>query len=96
MLLSIIADETCSVYMLKIRLITSLTSYQAKILANDIEYLGNVLEELGFTLSNCLKQTVQLLKAKPENYLSASAGVDHKLIAAIRQMRNINISNDDT
>lgn len=94
-LLSIIADETCSVYLLKIRQINSINFMQAKQLAVDIEYLGNVLEELGFTLSSHLKQTVQLLKAKPQNYLNASAGADHKLIAAIRQMRNININEDE-
>lgn len=94
-LLSIIADETCSVYGLKIRQITSVSEGEAKQLATDIEYLGSVLEELGFTLSNHLKQTVQLLKAKPQNYLAAaSSNADHKLIAHIRQMRNINVSNE--
>ena len=91
-LLSIIADETCSVYALKIRQISSITDGEAKQLATDIEYLGSVLEELGFTLSSHLKQTVQLLKVKPQNYLSITG--DHKLIAAIRQMRNINVSNE--
>lgn len=93
-LLSIIADETCSVYGIQIRQITSITDGEAKQLATDIEYLGSVLEELGFTLSSHLKQTIQLLKAKPQNYMTASVGVDHKLIAAIRQMRNINVSNE--
>lgn len=91
-LLSIIADETCSVYQLKIRQIVSISDSEAKQLATDIEYLGSVLEELGLTLSSHLKQTVQLLKAKPQSYLAASSGADPKLVTSIRQMRNINIT----
>lgn len=91
-LLSIIADETCSVYQLKIRQIDSISDSEAKQLATDIEYLGSVLEEIGLTLSSHLKQTVQLLKAKPQSYLTASLGADPKLVTSIRQMRNINIT----
>lgn len=91
-LLSIIADETCSVYQLKIRQIDSISDSEAKQLATDIEYLGSVLEELGLTLSSHLKQSVQLLKAKPQSYLAASSGADPKLVTSIRQMRNINIT----
>lgn len=91
-LLSIIADETCSVYQLKIRQLNSISDSEAKQLATDIEYLGSVLEELGLTLSSHLKQTVQLLKAKPQNYLAASSGADPKLVTSIRQMRGINIT----
>lgn len=93
-LLSIIADETCSVYQLKIRQIKSITDGEAKQLATDIEYLGSVLEEIGLTLSSHLKQTVQLLKVKPQNYRAASSGVDPKINASIRQMRNINVTDE--
>ncbi|CAG9809149.1 unnamed protein product [Chironomus riparius] len=93
-LLSIIADETCLLYQSKIRQINSIGDGEAKQLATDIEYLENVLEELGLVLSSQLKHIAQLLKVKPQNYLSVSTGADHKLIAAIRQMRNINISDE--
>lgn len=93
-LLSIIVDETCLLYQSKIKQINSIGDGEAKQLATDIEYLENVLEELGLVLSNQLKHIAQLLKVKPQNYLSLNTGADHKLIAAIRQMRNINISDE--
>lgn len=93
-LLSIIADETCHVYQSKIKQINSISDGEAKQLATDIEYLENVLEEIGLVLSSQLKHISQLLKVKPQNYQSANIGADHKLIATIRQMRNINISDE--
>lgn len=93
-LLRIISDETCSLYISKIRQIDSINDGEAKQLSTDIEYLGSVLEELGITLVSQLKHIAQLLKVKQQNYLSLNIGADHKLIAAIRQMRNINISDE--
>jgi hypothetical protein len=49
------------------------------------------LEELGLTISSVLKTMAQLLKIKPENYATESAGIDVKLSARIRQMRNIQV-----
>lgn len=91
-LLSLIADETCALYQEKIMQVMSIRDGGAKQLATDIEYLGSVLEELGLTISSQLKQIAQLLKIKGENYLSVSSGIDARLVARIRQMRNINVT----
>jgi hypothetical protein len=88
-LLAIIVDECCAVYQNKIIQIDSIGDEDARQLATDIEYLDSVLEELGIVLSSSLKNIAQLLKVKKENYYSLNTGADHKLIAAIRQMRNI-------
>ncbi|CRL05018.1 CLUMA_CG018137, isoform A [Clunio marinus] len=91
-LLSLVADETCALYQEKILHVHSIGDGGAKQLATDIEYLGSVLEELGLTISSQLKQIAQLLKIKGEQYLTSSSGIDPRLVAAIRQMRNINIT----
>lgn len=88
-LLSLLVDECCAMYEEQITKICQLSPIASKQIATDIEYLGNVLEELGLPLSNRLRQTVTLLRAPPETYLSSSAGCDPKLVSSIRQMRNI-------
>lgn len=88
-LLSLLVDECCAMYEDQITQICSLSTTGSKQIATDIEYLGNVLEELGLPLSNRLRQTVTLLRAPQETYLSSSAGCDPKLVSSIRQMRNI-------
>lgn len=91
-LLSLIADETCALYQEKVLQIMSIGDGGAKQLAVDIEYLASVLEELGLTISSQLKQIAQLLKVKGENYLNVSSGIDPRLVAALRQMRSINVT----
>ncbi|KAJ6649818.1 Conserved oligomeric Golgi complex subunit 7 [Pseudolycoriella hygida] len=88
-LLSLLVDECCAMYEDQITQICQLSATASKQIATDIEYLGNVLEELGLPLSNRLRQTVTLLRAPPETYLSSSSGCDPKLVSSIRQMRNI-------
>lgn len=88
-LLSLLSDECCALYEEKIGQILSVDTIGAKQLAIDIEYLGSVLEELGLSLSSRLQQTIVLLRAAPENYLSLSTGCDPRLVTAIRQIRNI-------
>lgn len=88
-LLSLLVDETCAMYEEQIARIPTLSAAGAKQLATDVEYLGSVLEELGLGLGGRLQQTVQLLRASPETYLTTSAGCDPKLVTGIRQMRNI-------
>lgn len=91
-LLSLIADETCALYQDNVMQVNSISDGGAKQLATDIEYLASVLEELGLTISSQLKQIAQLLKVKSENYLSSSSGIDPRLVARIRQMRNVNVT----
>lgn len=88
-LLSLLADECCALYEEKIGQICELSTPMAKQLAYDIDYLGNVLEELGLALNTRLQHTATLLRAPTENYLTASAGIDPRLVTAIRQIRNI-------
>ncbi|XP_059616324.1 conserved oligomeric Golgi complex subunit 7 [Phlebotomus argentipes] len=88
-LLALIAEECCALYMENIYKIGSLSNTAAKQLATDIEYLGSVLEELGLKLGSQIQQVAVLLRAAPENYLNLSAGCDPKLVTAVRQMRNI-------
>ena len=54
-----------------------------------IEYLGNVLQELGSNTTNQLQEIALVLRTSPENYLSTSSGCEPRLVTAIRQMRHI-------
>lgn len=88
-LLSMVTEECCVLYTERIEKICEISSYGAKQLACDIEYLGSVFEELGHSLSNNLQQTITLLRAPADNYLACSIGCDPKLVTSIRQMRKI-------
>jgi hypothetical protein len=56
------------------------------------DYLGNVLEDLGLSLSEHLQQVSTLLRLSPQEYQSKSSGCSPRLVAAVRQMRNITSS----
>lgn len=88
-LLSLLAEECCALYAERISQVCEISTFGAKQIACDIEYLGSVLEELGLSLSPHLQQLITLLRAPNENYLTVSAGCDPRLVTAIRQMRNI-------
>lgn len=88
-LLSLLSDECCALYEEKINQISTIDTVAAKQLATDIEYLGSVLDELSLSLDKRLQQTIILLRASPENYLTESSGCDPKLVTGIRQIRNI-------
>lgn len=55
-------------------------------------YLGNVLDDLGLSLSDSLKQLAVLLKIPADQYQTRSAGCSARYVAAVRQMRNITSS----
>nr|XP_018910859.1 PREDICTED: conserved oligomeric Golgi complex subunit 7 [Bemisia tabaci] len=89
-LLNMVAHGTCSKYSDHILSIDELLSSHCKQLVVDIDYLGNVLEELGVHLTETLQQIKTLLGLSPETYKTAQTmGVPAKLVSAIRQMRNI-------
>ncbi|XP_065220959.1 conserved oligomeric Golgi complex subunit 7 [Planococcus citri] len=88
-LLTLVANGTCNTYSDHILNIIELGSSTAKQLAADINYLGNVLEELGIGLTENLQNILSLLRFSAEEYHSRSVGVSPKLVAAIRQMRKI-------
>lgn len=88
-LLSLVTEECCALYFERIEKICELSTFGAKQLACDIEYLGSVLEELGHSLSTKLQQSITLLRAPADNYLAVSAGCNPVLVTLIRQMRKI-------
>lgn len=61
-------------------------------ICNIVDYLGNVLEELGLSLSENLQHMSLLLRLSPEDYQNSSSGCNARLVAAVRQMRNITFS----
>ncbi|XP_034235213.1 conserved oligomeric Golgi complex subunit 7 [Thrips palmi] len=92
LLLAGVARTTCLTYCDRILGISQLTSSACKQLATDIDYLGNVLEDLGLGLSDQLSQLSNLLRIPADEYQSQSSGCQPKLVAAVRQMREITTS----
>lgn len=95
-LLSLVAEECCALYVERIGKICEINANGAKQLICDIEYLGEVFKELGHSLSTNLQQIIILLRAPPEKYgaIGQGAGCDPRLVTAIRQMRKI-VSKDN-
>ncbi|CAH1388950.1 unnamed protein product [Nezara viridula] len=88
-LLGRVCRQTCSSLADLILNTKDVTPNTAKQIAVDIAYLGNVLEDLGQTLPETLAQMVVLLKLPSDAYQAGSAGCSPRLVAAIREMRNI-------
>lgn len=91
-LLDIIAKGTCQMFLDQTLAIGRLSSIACKQLATDIDYLGNVFEELGLSLSENLQHMSLLLRLAPEDYQNGSSGCNARVVAAVRQMRNITSS----
>nr|XP_031848490.1 conserved oligomeric Golgi complex subunit 7-like isoform X2 [Nomia melanderi] len=91
-LLDIIAKRICQMFLDQTLGLSQLTSAACKQLATDIDYLGNVLEELGLSLSENLQHMSVLLRLSPEDYQNGSSGCNARVVAAVRQMRNITSS----
>ncbi|XP_065089136.1 conserved oligomeric Golgi complex subunit 7 [Ochlerotatus camptorhynchus] len=88
-LLFLIVEETTAMYQEKIDEILCLSASGAKQLATDIEYFGNVLEEMSLTLSSNLQQIITLLRAPLDQYNAVSVGCNPRVVTSIRQKRNI-------
>lgn len=88
-LLSLVTEECCALYEERIKRTDQISTYGAKQLACDIEYLGSVLEELGHSISTPLQQIITLLRAPADKYLALSSGCNPKLVTTVRQMRKI-------
>ncbi|KAI4489402.1 hypothetical protein M0802_011157 [Mischocyttarus mexicanus] len=91
-LLDIIAKGTCQMFHDQTLAIGQLSSVACKQLATDIDYLGNILDELGLSLSENLQHTSLLLRLPPDEYQNGSSGCNARVVAAVRQMRNITSS----
>ncbi|KAL1505928.1 hypothetical protein ABEB36_005376 [Hypothenemus hampei] len=87
--LQIVVRGTCNNFSEKILLISSLSSAASKQLTHDINYLNNVLQDLGISMAENLQQLQALLKIPADQYLVQSIGYPVKYVAAIRQIRNI-------
>lgn len=71
---------------------SSLNDMQSRLLAADIDYFQSILDELGLKLTTDLKKISQLMKIKSENFMQDAADVDDlRIVAAVRQIRNITI-----
>ncbi|KAK2585977.1 hypothetical protein KPH14_010552 [Odynerus spinipes] len=91
-LLDIIAKGTCQMFLDQTLAIGRLSLVACKQLATDIDYLGNVFEELGLSLSENLQHMSLLLRLPPEDYQNGSSGCNARVVAAVRQMRHITSS----
>ncbi|XP_054278876.1 conserved oligomeric Golgi complex subunit 7 [Macrosteles quadrilineatus] len=88
-LLGAVAKGTCQAFADRILSVCELSPNTCKQLATDIGYLGNVLEDLGFGLTDTLRQMATLLRLPADSYHTQSAGCPAKLVAAVRQMRSL-------
>ncbi|KAJ8961428.1 hypothetical protein NQ318_014675 [Aromia moschata] len=91
--LKVVARGTCQVFCERIMSICELSQPASRQLAHDINYLNNILEELGMSLTENLQQLSLLLKIPSDQYQAQSTGCSARYVAAIRQMRNIKSSN---
>lgn len=87
--IEIIARGTCNNFSDKILSICKLTQPASRQLAHDINYLNNVLQDLGITLSENLQQLSTLLKIPSDQYQAQSTACTARYVAAVRQIRNI-------
>jgi len=88
-LLNCITTATCVVYQENILRIPEVSGNSAKQLHVDIGYLGDILDDLGHSLTDGLMSIVFLLKLNPSEYWSRSTEHPQKLVSAIRRMRNL-------
>ncbi|XP_059485795.1 conserved oligomeric Golgi complex subunit 7 [Neocloeon triangulifer] len=93
LLLNSVAKTISQAYCEKILTLEEIGPAATKQLATDINYLGNVLEDLGMSLSEPLQQVCLLLKLPPQDYQTGSSGCSPRLVAAIRQVRTLTSSN---
>ncbi|XP_065340265.1 conserved oligomeric Golgi complex subunit 7 isoform X1 [Cloeon dipterum] len=93
LLLNSVSKSLNQAYCERILTLEEIGPAAAKQLAIDINYLGNVLEDLGMSLSEPLQQVCLLLKLPPQDYQTGSSGCSPRLVAAIRQVRTLTSSN---
>ncbi|KAL5022639.1 hypothetical protein ScPMuIL_001794 [Solemya velum] len=68
-----------------------LTPHATKQLITDIDYLCNVLDDLGLHASESMKNIEELLKATGEEYGDVAEHMPQRLCHAIGGMRNIEL-----
>ncbi|KAK3584557.1 hypothetical protein CHS0354_030563 [Potamilus streckersoni] len=84
-----IAHGTMHLYCEEILKILELTAHGNKQLLTDIDYLCNVLDDLGLSESESLKNIGLLLKTSPEDYHDVAEHMPQRFANAVRSMRKI-------
>ncbi|XP_021349091.1 conserved oligomeric Golgi complex subunit 7-like [Mizuhopecten yessoensis] len=86
-----IAHGTMHFYCEEILKIHELTTHATKQLTTDIDYLCNVLDDLGLHMSETLKNIDTLLKTSTEDYHDVTENMPQRLAHAISSMRRIDL-----
>jgi hypothetical protein len=86
-----IARGTMHFYAEEILKIHELSPHATKQLITDIDYLCNVLDDLGLHASDNIKSIEELLKASPDDYHDVSEQMPQRMSRAINNMRNIDL-----
>ncbi|KAL5285816.1 COG7 family protein [Megaselia abdita] len=94
-LLSLVVEQCCHMFLNRILQMKSLNPTESKQISVDIEYLKNIIEDLGLTTTVHLQQMLTLLQAPAETYLQVSSGCEPKLVTAVRQMRNVKSTSNE-
>lgn len=88
-LINSVGQNTCKLYTDAVLKIPDITASMVTQLTTDIDYVCNILEDLGVNSCEPLDQLNSLLKAPADQYLKVAPGKNPRLIAGVRQMRNI-------
>ncbi|XP_071513541.1 conserved oligomeric Golgi complex subunit 7 [Panulirus ornatus] len=88
-LINSVGQNTCRLYTDAILKIPDISTSMITQLTTDIDYICNILEDLGVSTCEPLDKLNSLLKAPADQYWKIAPGNNPRLIAAVRQMRNI-------
>jgi hypothetical protein len=88
-ILACLGVGACQIYAEECLKLSQVSNNAAKQLAADIEYFGNVLDDIGVQMHVNLRALIHLLRLKPEEFFEKGAGYPHRVIAAVRHMRSI-------
>lgn len=86
-----VAMGTMHNYAEQILKIPELSQLASKQLATDIDYLTNVVEDLGLHPSDALTNILKLLQATPETYTDVSENMPQRLTSALASMRKLSL-----
>ncbi|XP_041376538.1 conserved oligomeric Golgi complex subunit 7-like [Gigantopelta aegis] len=86
-----VAKGTMHMFSEEIIKIHQLTPHATKQLITDIDYLNNVLDDLGIQISDTLRNIDTLLQAKPEEFTDIAESAPQRIAHAIAAMREIEL-----
>eukprot|EP00088_Acartia_fossae_P004952 TRINITY_DN12166_c0_g1_i12.p1 TRINITY_DN12166_c0_g1~~TRINITY_DN12166_c0_g1_i12.p1 ORF type:complete len:737 (-),score=171.86 TRINITY_DN12166_c0_g1_i12:311-2521(-) len=88
-LLGCVAVSTCAKYLEQLNGIQNIGNNSARQLGIDIGYLGNVLEDLGHSLSPELSSACALLKVDPAQIKTEGANHPANIVALVKKIRSV-------